>query len=126
MKLKYGKKSVKLPLPNKNILKILNSEEQEVLLNPEDKLSDLLKNPMGSLSLKKLIQQKGAKKILIIVNDITRPMPYEIILLPLLDELKKNRNKKRKYNFYNCNWNTPKQLPRGNKGNVWERYIFQL
>jgi len=57
------------------------------LLNPEDKLSDLLKNPMGSLSLKKLIQQKGAKKILIIVNDITRPTPYKIILPPLLDEL---------------------------------------
>jgi nickel-dependent lactate racemase len=89
MKLKYGKKSVKLPLPERNILKILNSKEQEVLLNPEDKLSDLLKNPMGNLSLKKLIQQKGAKKILIIVNDITRLTPYKMILPPLLDELKK-------------------------------------
>ncbi len=99
MKLKYGKKSVKLPLPNKNILKILNSEEQEVLLNPEDKLSDLLKNPMGSLSLKKLIQQKGAKKILIIVNDITRPTPYKMILPPLLDELKKIGIKKENITF---------------------------
>jgi len=87
MKLKYGKKEVQVALPEKNILKILNSEEQEILLNPEDKLSDLLKNPMGSPSLKELIQQKGASKILIIVNDITRPTPYEIILPPLLDEL---------------------------------------
>jgi len=99
MKLKYGNKSVKLPLPNKNILKILNSKEQEVLLNPEDKLSDLLKNPMGSLSLKKLIQQKGAKKILIIVNDITRPTPYKMILPPLLDELKKIGIKKENIAF---------------------------
>ena len=99
MKLKYGKKSVKLPLPNKNILKILNSEEQEVLLNPEDKLSDLLKNPMGGLSLKKLIQQKGVKKILIIVNDITRPTPYKMILPPLLDELKKIGIKKENIAF---------------------------
>jgi len=33
------------------------------------------------------VNQKQAKKILIIVNDITRPTPYEIILPPLLDEL---------------------------------------
>jgi len=89
MKLKYGKEEVQLALPEKNILKILNSEEQEVLLNPEDKLANLLKNPMGSPSLKELIQQKRAEKILIIVNDITRPTPYEVILPPLLDELHK-------------------------------------
>jgi len=87
MKLNYGKEEVQLILPEKNILKILNSEEQKVLLNPEDKLNDLLKNPMGSPSLRELIQQKGAKKILIIVNDITRPTPYEVILPHLLDEL---------------------------------------
>jgi len=34
-----------------------------------------------------LIIQKNAKKILVIVNDITRPTPYEVILPPLLDEL---------------------------------------
>ena len=33
------------------------------------------------------MNQKKAKKILIIVNDITRPTPYEVILPPLLDEL---------------------------------------
>ncbi|PKP54877.1 hypothetical protein CVT91_17755 [Candidatus Atribacteria bacterium HGW-Atribacteria-1] len=54
---------------------------------------------MGSLSLKKLIQQKGAKKILIIVNDITRPTPYKMILPPLLDELKKIGIKKENITF---------------------------
>ena len=99
MKLKYGKKSAKLPLLDKNILKILNSEEQEVLLNLEDKLNDLLKNPIGSPSLKELIQQKGAEKILIIVNDITRPTPYKIILPPILDELKQIGIKREKITF---------------------------
>jgi len=37
--------------------------------------------------LRDLIIQKETKKILIIVNDITRPTPYEVILPPLLDEL---------------------------------------
>lgn len=88
MKLKYGKKEVQLPIEDKNIIKILNLEKQEVLLNPENRLKNLLKNPIGSPSLKDLIIQKKAKKILIIVNDITRPAPYEIILPPLLDELR--------------------------------------
>jgi len=87
MKLNYGKEEVQLPLPDKNILQVLNLKEQEVLSNPEEKLKNLLKNPIGCPSLKDLIIQKKAKKILIIVNDITRPTPYEVILPPLLAEL---------------------------------------
>lgn len=87
MKLKYGKEEVQLPLPDKNILQVLNLKEQEILSNPEDKLRNLLKNPIGSSSLKELIFQKRSQKILIIVNDITRPTPYKIILPPLLNEL---------------------------------------
>ena len=87
MKLKYGKEEVQLPIPDKNKLKILNSKKQDILLNPKDKLRNLLKNPIGCPSLKDLIIQKKAKKILIVVNDITRPTPYEVILPPLLAEL---------------------------------------
>ncbi|GAH57701.1 unnamed protein product, partial [marine sediment metagenome] len=87
MKLKYGKEEIRLPIEDKNIIKTLNLEKQEVLLNPENKLRELLKNPIGCPSLRELIFQKKASKILIIVNDITRPTPYEIILPPLLDEL---------------------------------------
>ncbi len=89
MKLKYGKGEVKLPLPDKNILHVLNLKEQEILKDPEDKLRKLLKNPVGISYLKELISQKGTRKILIIVNDITRPTPYKIILPPLLNELGK-------------------------------------
>jgi len=94
MKLKYGKKEIHLPIKDKNIIKILNLEKQEVLLNPENKLRELLKNPIGCPSLRELIFQKKASKILIIVNDITRPTPYEVILPPLLDELHQAGTKK--------------------------------
>ncbi|MGB2783586.1 MAG: nickel-dependent lactate racemase [Atribacterota bacterium] len=87
MKLKYGKEEVQLPIQDKNIIKILNLKKQKALLNPENRLKNLLRNPIGCSSLKELIFQKKAKKILIIVNDITRPTPYEVILPPLLDEL---------------------------------------
>jgi len=87
MKLKYGKEEIQLPIQDENIIKILNLKKQKALLNPENRLKSLLKNPISSLSLGDLIIQKKAKKILIIVNDITRPTPYEVILPPLLDEL---------------------------------------
>jgi len=87
MKLKYGKEEIQLPIQDENIIKILNLKKQKALLNPENRLKSLLKNPINSLSLRDLIIQKKAKKILIIVNDITRPTPYEVILPPLLDEL---------------------------------------
>jgi len=87
MKLKYGKEEIRLPIQNKNIIKVLNLKEQEALLNPENNLKELFKNPINSPSLRDLIIQKEAKKILIVVNDITRPTPYEVILPPLLDEL---------------------------------------
>ncbi|MBU4562203.1 DUF2088 domain-containing protein, partial [bacterium] len=87
MKLKYGKEEIQLPIQDENIIKILNLKKQKALLNPENRLKSLLKNPINSLSLGDLIIQKKAKKILIIVNDITRPTPYEVILPPLLDEL---------------------------------------
>ena len=87
MKLKYGKEEIHLPIQDKNIIQILNSNKQKALLHPENRLKNLLKNPINSPSLKDLINQKKASKILIVVNDITRPTPYEVILPPLLDEL---------------------------------------
>ena len=87
MKLKYGKEEIHLPIQDKNIIQILNSNKQKALLYPENRLKNLSKNPINSPSLKDLVNQKKAKKILIVVNDITRPTPYEVILPPLLDGL---------------------------------------
>jgi len=94
MKLKYGKEEIRLPIKDENIIKILNLKKQKALLNPENSLKELFKSPINSPSLRDLIIQKKAKKVLIIVNDITRPTPYEVILPPLLDELHQTGIKK--------------------------------
>ena len=87
MKLKYGKEEILLPLEERHILKILDLKKQKILPNPQDKWKELLKTPINSPSLSDLIIQKEAKNILIIVNDITRPTPYSLILPPLLEKL---------------------------------------
>jgi nickel-dependent lactate racemase len=128
MKLKYGKKEVRLPIQNKNIIKILNLKKQEILLNPENKLRELLKNPIGCPSLKELIFQKKASKILIIVNDITRPTPYEIILPPLLDGLREIGIKKENIIFMVATGihrsNSPEEIKEIFGENIFSAYKF--
>jgi nickel-dependent lactate racemase len=86
-KLKYGDREIRLELEEKNIIGILSAQKTKGLRNPSEKLEELLAKPINSPSLQQLIREKNAKKILIIVNDITRPTPYQILLPPLLEEL---------------------------------------
>ena len=46
-----------------------------------------LENPFGAPPLREIIAQKGARSVVIVVNDITRPTPYDQILPPLLREI---------------------------------------
>jgi len=128
MKLKYGKEEIQLPIENKNIIKILNLKEQEALLNPENRLKTLLKNPINSLSLKDLMNQKKAQKILVIVNDITRPTPYEIILPPLLGELHQIGIKKENIIFMVATGihrsNSPEEIKEVFGENIFSAYPF--
>jgi len=128
MKLKYGKKEVRLPIQDKNIIKILNLKKQKILLNPENRLKVLLKKPINSPCLKDLIIQKKAKKILIIVNDITRPTPYEVILPPLLDELHQIGIKKENIIFIIATGihrsNSPEEIKEMFGENIFSAYKF--
>jgi len=128
MKLKYGKEKIRLPIEDKNIIKILNLKKHKVILNPENKLRELLKNPIGCLSLRELIFQKKASKILIIVNDITRPTPYEVILPLLLDELHQIGIKKENIIFIIATGihrsNSPEEIKEIFGENIFSTYKF--
>lgn len=87
IELKYGDTRINFYLENKNIINILTANQEIPLKEPSIKLENLLENPINSPPLTQLIKDKKAKKILIIVNDITRPTPYNILLPPLLKKL---------------------------------------
>ena len=128
MKLKYGKEEIQLPIQDKNIIQILNSNKQKALLYPENRLKNLLKNPINSPSLKDLVNQKKTKKILIVVNDITRPTPYEVILPPLLDELHQIGIKKENILFMVATGihrsNSPEEIKEIFGENIFSAYKF--
>jgi nickel-dependent lactate racemase len=128
MKLKYGKEEIQLSLQDKNIIQILHSKKQEILLYPENKLKELLKNPINSSSLKDLVNRKKTQKILIVVNDITRPTPYEVILPSLLDELHQIGIKKENITFMVATGihrsNSPEEIKEMFGENIFSVYQF--
>jgi nickel-dependent lactate racemase len=87
IELKYGDKRINFYLEDKNIIGILTAKRAVPLKKPIKKLEKLLENPINNPPLECLIKDKKAEKILIIVNDITRPTPYNILLPPLLKKL---------------------------------------
>ena len=77
-KLPYGKSFIELDMDKLGNVQLI---EPNCVVNEQDEeaiVREALEHPMGSLSLKELT--KGAKKILIITNDNTRPMPSKVTI----------------------------------------------
>lgn len=99
MELKYGDKKIIFQLEENNLLGILTGNKAKTLKDPLAKIEKLLNSPIQSSSLEQLIKNKKTQNILIIVNDITRPTPYHILLPPLLHKLKQVGIKKDNITF---------------------------
>jgi lactate racemase len=84
-KIQYGKGLYELIL--KREFDILKREEKEPLINPKEEFLKQFDNPISERPLKELL--KGKKDILIVVSDISRPVPNKLILEALLPYLYK-------------------------------------
>lgn len=86
LKLAYGKGSLDLEFFSQGaaVVKpgtIAPSSDQEQLVQ------NALRHPLNSKTLTELVKAKKALNAVIIVNDITRPTPYQVMLPPMLQEL---------------------------------------
>ena len=88
VKVDYGKKGLEIKLNPAWNVTVLCPDEQKKLLNPVREIQKSIKNPVGSDSLKKIVENKrDLKKICIVVSDATRPLPSYLILEGLIKEL---------------------------------------
>jgi nickel-dependent lactate racemase len=87
--LAYGKSFLNIDIPDHCPTdQILPRDSKgEKLGDSAQIIAQALKNPIGTPALKHIIEQKKARNAVIIVNDITRPTPYQFILPPLLHEI---------------------------------------
>lgn len=88
--LKYGRSVVDVNIRDENIIQVLEPHEVAGLADPLSAVEESLREPMGTPSLAEMIRCRHPGRVVIIVNDVSRPTPYEYMLPPLLKILEEN------------------------------------
>jgi len=83
--LRFGQGRMALDLPEST--RVLIGPEIPVLPNPQAAVRKALQNPIGSDSLRAIAERKQPKTVVITISDITRPVPNELLVTSILEEL---------------------------------------
>jgi nickel-dependent lactate racemase len=87
MKLKYGNQKLTLDTDRIPKIKTLLPQEKQGVNNPQQVVKESLDQPIGEPPLREKINRQAPDKVVIVVNDVSRPTPYDELLPPLLEEL---------------------------------------
>ena len=82
VKLEYGRTGLVVELPDERVVRTLHYKDAPPLSDPVAELRQVLDRPNGTAPLAELA--KGKQNCVIAICDITRPVPNEFILRPLL------------------------------------------
>lgn len=82
VKLEYGKTGMEVELPGDRVVRSLTYKDAEPLPDPDQVFADVLAHPTGTPPLSELA--KGRRDACIVICDITRPVPNEMMLRPML------------------------------------------
>ncbi|GAG55106.1 unnamed protein product, partial [marine sediment metagenome] len=85
---KYGKNGLNIDLSDNLNFTIIKAPEEKEIVNPVEEIKAKIYDPIGTLPLKELIQQKAKFheiSIIIVISDATRPSPSKIILKALTE-----------------------------------------
>jgi nickel-dependent lactate racemase len=83
--LPYGKKQVKVEVPQKNLLGVYYPKQIFDEIDEEKTLHKAMQNPIGSPRLRDIL--KPGQQIAIVTSDLTRPTPSEKMLHVIVEEL---------------------------------------
>jgi nickel-dependent lactate racemase len=82
--LAYGKKGLSVQLPDEAAVTVLEPAHEEALADPRAALREALRRPLEGPPLRELA--RGAAKVGVVFNDITRPTPNQLILPAIFEE----------------------------------------
>jgi nickel-dependent lactate racemase len=85
VRLEYGRTGMHVELPDERIVRTLAYKNAMPLADPHAALRAVLDRPTGTPPLAELA--RGRKDACIVICDITRPVPNEMILRPMLETL---------------------------------------
>ena len=83
--LEYGRRGLEIDLPGERVVRSLAYKDAAPLADPGAALAERLARPTGAVPLAELA--RGRRSACILICDITRPVPNELILSPLLATL---------------------------------------
>lgn len=83
--LRFGRGRMPLDLPAS--ASVLIGPEIPAIPRPGGAIRDALSNPIGSDSLQAIARRKMPKTVVITISDITRPVPNELLVTAILEEL---------------------------------------
>jgi nickel-dependent lactate racemase len=87
VKLEYGCTGLTAELPDKHIVRTLKYKDAPPLADPHAALREVLERPNGTPPLAEIA--RGKKDACVVICDITRPVPNELILRPMLEILER-------------------------------------
>ena len=88
VKLKYGKTGIVLNYPETpNFQGVLYPAAVKPLVDPPTELKESLENPIAATSLREIAT--GRKNAIIVISDITRPVPNRLLLPGILEQLER-------------------------------------
>ena len=83
--LKFGSANLPLDLDDRRILKVVMPGEKAPLQNPTESVRRVLAAPDGTPALLDMLAAAKPNRLVIVVNDITRPTPYSVFMPPLVE-----------------------------------------
>lgn len=87
--LKNGRGTETFSLEDSKILQVLTPPGSGLKPCGPGDVEHALDNPLGTAPLSELLARKKPSNVVIVVNDITRPTPYDLLLPPVLNRLAK-------------------------------------
>jgi nickel-dependent lactate racemase len=84
VELKYGSGKIRIPIPEKAVVSILEPLRTPVVDSVEAALDSSLSAPLGCSAIEEILEQRRPRTIAIAVPDETRPAPLRELLPPLL------------------------------------------
>lgn len=86
--LDYHKSGLEVSVPDENLAAVLNMRETPPLNDPVAATREALKQPVAGPPLAEIARDR--RNACVVVSDITRPVPHDIILPPLLECLERS------------------------------------
>jgi|GEM_PF-5316916 len=83
--LKYGLKTLAFELDEQRVAAIIVPSEVYPLADASAAVRKVLTAPYGTPPLLEMLEKVRPQNLVVVVNDITRPTPYSVIMPPLLE-----------------------------------------